>query len=185
MRAHEFLEAHQHQEIIRMPIGDAMVYINDHAVATGYARGVGPKMLSNLATFAAKLPEVAQRIPIDGRFWIQDRRTKSAAYFRRIEVPGEERAYRLETCFQGDVRAGNRTPVFVVNAYSGPETAEAQKKMRHARYISRFVGRDVMASNISRNIQTSGSSDQELITRPDTQDSQRYDRAFRQAKKKT
>ena len=185
MRAEEFTESkHRHQELVRIPFGRWIVYIDNHSMIRSMTRAVGPRMMTNLITFVSLIPNLEQRVPVGGDFWIKDRETNSAVYFRRLDVPGEPLAVRAETVFKGQPRAGARTPIFTVDAYTEPETPQIQKGMQQAKLISRFVGPNVMANTLARNVQKGALSGQEVITRPETQDSKRYDRAFSQAKKK-
>jgi len=186
MRAEEFTESkHSHQELVRIPFGRWIVYIDNHSMIRSMTRGVGPRIMSDLITQVPLIPNLEQRVPVGGDFWIKDKTTNASVYFRRLNVPSEPLAVRAETVFKGQPRAGKNTPIFTVDAYTKPETPEIQKGMQQAKLISRFVGPNVMANTLARNVQKGGLSGQEVITRPETQDSKRYDRAFAQAKKKS
>ena len=178
------LDEAQHTEIIRHPVGDWIVYLDNHSIMRAMTRGIGPRLASNLITVVAMIPDLENKVPIGGQFWIQDIKTNSSFYFKRLDVPGEPFAVRCETSVQDVPRASKQTPVFRVNAYTGPEKPEHIKAMKNAKYISRFVGGDTMAANIAHNVQKSpwdGDASKEIITNPTTQDSKRYDRAFTQA----
>ena len=174
----------QHTEIIRHPVGDWIVYLDNHSMMRAMTRGIGPRLASNLITVVAMIPNLENKVPVGGDFWIQDTKTNSSFYFKRLDVPGEPNAVRCETGVQDVPRASKQTPVFTVNAYTGPEKPEHIKAMKNAKHISRFVGGNTMAANIARNVQTApwtGDAEKEVIKNPTTQDSKRYDRAFNQA----
>jgi hypothetical protein len=186
MRAEEFLTeaGHTHTEIIKYQMGPWMVYFNDHAIIRGMQRGIGPKMLSDLITETAKIPDLENKIKPTEGFWVQDSRTNSSLFFKRLDIPGEPLALRCETSVKDTPRARQGMKVFRVNAYTGPETPENVDYMKYIKHISKFVGVDVIASNYAKNIQKGRmGTDPALITKPETQDSNRYDRAFNQAKK--
>jgi Putative amidoligase enzyme len=180
---HEVDEAsNQHIEIIKYRVGDWIVYLDNHSTIRAMTRDIGPRMMSNLLTMVAVIPNLENKVPVGGAFWIQDAKTNSSFYFRRLDVPGEPLAVRCETGVKDVPRAGKQTPVFRVNAYTGPETPNAIKAMKQAKLISRFVGVNTMASNLATNMQKSHSDDPAIIKNPEKQDSKRYDRAFAQAK---
>jgi hypothetical protein len=177
---------HQHTEIIKHQVGPWTVYIGDHAWARAMTRNIGPRMMSNLISSLVLIPNLDKQVPVGGDFWIKDNKTNSSFYFKRLNIPGEPLAVRCETGIKDEPRAGRRTPVFNVNAYTGPEKPEHVKSMRYAKYVKQFVGVNPLAKDIS----TAAKQDKlvpgnpAVITNPETQDSRRYDRAFQQAKKK-
>ena len=177
---------HQHTEIIKHQVGPWTVYIGDHAWARAMTRNIGPRMMSNLISSLVLIPNLDKQVPVGGDFWIKDNKTNSSFYFKRLNIPGEPLAVRCETGIKDEPRAGRRTPVFNVNAYTGPEKPEHVKSRRYAKYVKQFVGVNPLAKDIS----TAAKQDKlvpgnpAVITNPETQDSRRYDRAFQQAKKK-
>jgi hypothetical protein len=138
-------------------------------------------MMSNLLNMVSTIPNLEDKVPKNGAFWIQDIKTNSSFYFRRLDIPGEPLAVRCETGVQDVPRANKNTPVFRVNAYTGPETPKDIQGMKQAKLRSKFVGTNVMASNLAANIQKGHLGSDDVIRNPATQDSKRYDRAFRQA----
>jgi 8-oxo-dGTP pyrophosphatase MutT (NUDIX family) len=171
---------HQHTEIIKHRVGDWVVYIDNHSVVRAMTRGIGPRMTSNLITAVAFIPDLENKVPIGGAFWIQDEKTNSSFYFKRLNVPSEPLAVRCETGVKDVPRAGSKTPVFKVNAYTGPELPEHEQAMKRAKLVNRFVGTDTMATTLARDIKKKDHPS--IIQNPTTQDSKRYDRAFQQAK---
>jgi hypothetical protein len=177
-------EAHQHTEVIKHRVGEWVVYLDNHSITRAMTRGIGPRMTSNLVTAVAMIPNLEDKVPVGGAFWIKDIKTNSSLYFKRLNVPSEPLAVRCETAVKDEPRAGSRTSVFTVNAYTGPERPEHQKFMAHLKHLSRFTGINPLASKVSQGIQQGKMGDNpELIRNPDTQDSHRYDRAFKQAGK--
>ena len=173
----------QHTEIIRHPVGDWIVYLDNHSLMRSMTREIGPRLMSNLITAVAMIPNLENLVPVGGQFWIQDIKTNSSFYFKRIDVPGEPLAVRCETGIKDVPRTSKQTPVFRINAYTGPETPKDIQAMKRAKHISRFVGGDVIANNVARDIQKAtwtGDASKEVIRNPATQDSKRYDRAFTQ-----
>jgi len=172
---------HQHTEIIKWPVGDWIVYLDNHSVIRAMTRNIGPRMMSNLLNMVSTIPNLEDKVPKNGAFWIQDIKTNSSFYFRRLDIPGEPLAVRCETGVQDVPRANKNTPVFRVNAYTGPETPKDIQGMKQAKLRSKFVGTNVMASNLAANIQKGHLGSDDVIRNPATQDSKRYDRAFKQA----
>lgn len=183
MRAHEFITEAEHTEIIKDQVGAWTVYIDNHSMVRSMTRGIGPRMMSSLISFIDDIPNLENVVPIGGAFWIQDARTNSSYYFKRLDVPGEPLAVRCETGVKDVPRAGKKTPVFRVNAYPGPESPRDIAIMKHIKHVSRFVSPDVMAANLANKVQKQVAPDTRFITKPATQDSKRYDRAFTQARK--
>ncbi len=175
----------QHTEIIRHSVGDWIVYLDNHSMMRSMTREIGPRLMSNLITAVAMIPDLENKVPIGGQFWIQDIKTNSSFYFKRLDVPGEPLAVRCETGVQDVPRANKQTPVFRVNAYTGPEKPQDIQHMKRAKHISRFVSSNTMAANVARKVQKApwagDAAGKEVITNPATQDSKRYDRAFNQA----
>ena len=177
-------EAHQHTEVIRHQVGKWIVYLDNHSIPRAMTRGIGPRMMSNLVTYVGMIPDLENKVPVGGAFWIKDHKTNSSLYFKRLDIPSESFAVRCETAVKDDPRANSRTPIFTVNAYTGPERPEHLKSMARMKYISQFTGVNPMASNLSKDIQKGVmGQDPELIRNPETQDSKRYDRAFSQAQR--
>jgi GNAT superfamily N-acetyltransferase len=172
---------HQHTEIIKWPVGDWIVYLDNHSVIRAMTRNIGPRMMSNLLNMVSTIPNLEDKVPKNGAFWIQDIKTNSSFYFRRLDIPSEPLAVRCETGVQDVPRANKNTPVFRVNAYTGPETPKDIQGMKQAKLRSKFVGTNVMASNLAANIQKGHLGSDDVIRNPATQDSKRYDRAFKQA----
>jgi len=172
---------HQHTEIIKWPVGNWIVYLDNHSVIRAMTRNIGPRMMSNLLNMVSTIPNLEDKVPKNGAFWIQDIKTNSSFYFRRLDIPGEPLAVRCETGVQDVPRANKNTPVFRVNAYTGPETPKDIQGMKQAKLRSKFVGTNVMASNLATNIQKGHLGNDDVIRNPATQDSKRYDRAFKQA----
>jgi pyrimidine deaminase RibD-like protein len=172
---------HQHTEIIKWPVGDWIVYLDNHSVIRAMTRNIGPRMMSNLLNMVSIIPNLEDKVPKNGAFWIQDIKTNSSFYFRRLDIPSEPLAVRCETGVQDVPRANKNTPVFRVNAYTGPETPKDIQGMKQAKLRSKFVGTNVMASNLATNIQKGHLGSNDVIRNPATQDSKRYDRAFKQA----
>jgi hypothetical protein len=172
---------HQHTEIIKWPVGNWIVYLDNHSVIRAMTRNIGPRMMSNLLNMVSIIPNLEDKVPKNGAFWIQDIKTNSSFYFRRLDIPSEPLAVRCETGVQDVPRANKNTPVFRVNAYTGPETPKDIQGMKQAKLRSKFVGTNVMASNLATNIQKGHLGSNDVIRNPATQDSKRYDRAFKQA----
>jgi hypothetical protein len=172
---------HQHTEIIKWPTGNWIVYLDNHSVIRAMTRNIGPRMMSNLIDAVAVIPNLEEQVPIGGKFWIQDVKTNSSFYFKRLDIPSEPRAVRCETGVQDVPRANKQTPVFRVNAYTGPETPKDIQGMKQAKLRSKFVGTNVMANTLAANIQKGRLGSNDVIRNPATQDSKRYDRAFSQA----
>jgi hypothetical protein len=182
--AGELAEAHQHTEVIKYKVGDWTVYLDNHSIPRAMTRGIGPLMVSNLVTAVTTIPNLKNKVPVGGAFWVKDNKTSSSLYFKRLDIPGEPQAVRCETAVKDEPRANSRTPVFAVNAYTGPERPENKKVMARLKYISQFTGINPIASKFSQGIQQGKMGDRpELIRDPKTQDSHRYDRAFKQALK--
>jgi hypothetical protein len=171
---------HQHTEIIKHRVGDWIVYLDNHSVVRAMTRGIGPRMMADLIGSLAWIPDLENKVPVGGDFWIQDDRTNSSFYFKRLDIPSEPLAVRCETGVKDVPRAGRHTPVFKVNAYTQPEQPEHERAMKKAKLVNRFVGTNTMASTLARDIQKS--NDPSVIRNPETQDSKRYDRAFRQSR---
>jgi hypothetical protein len=174
--------AHQHTEIIRHRVGDWIVYLDNHSVIRSMTRNIGPRMLSNLVTMVDMIPDLENKVPKGGAFWIQDIKTNSSLYFKRLDIPSEPLAVRCETGVQDVPRANRQTPVFQVNAYTGPETKKDIQVMKQAKLSSKFVGTNAMANTLASNIQKGNLAGGDAIRNPATQDSKRYDRAFAQAR---
>jgi hypothetical protein len=175
---------HQHTEIIKHKTGDWIVYLDNHSVVRAMTRGIGPRMMSNLISSVSLIQNLDAKVPVGAAFWIQDTRTNSSFYFKRLDIPGEPLAVRCETGVKDVPRAGSKTKVFPVDAYTGPENDQHKKAMKRAQLTSRFVGANVMANNVARDIQKNPNTDNtEVIRNPTTQDSKRYDRAFNQARR--
>lgn len=178
-------QPHRHTEVIKHTVGKWIVYLNDHSIIRALTRGIGPRMMSDLITAIATIPNLEDKVPVNGPgFWIQDNKTKSSFYFKRLDIPSEPFAVRCETGVKDDPRARKDMPIFHVNAFSGPEKPEHIKAIQTAKHVNRFVGINTMAATTARKIQQGKLGDNsELIRTPTTQDSQRYNRAFTQAKK--
>jgi hypothetical protein len=172
---------HQHTEVIKRQIGNWLVYLDNHSVIRAMTRNIGPRMMTDLLSQLNAIPNLETQVPIGGTFWIQDNKTKSSFFFKRLDIPSEPLAVRCETGVKDDPRAGRNTPVFRVNAYTGPETPKDIQGMKQAKLISRFVGPNVMATNLAANIQKGHLNSGDAIRNPATQDSKRYDTAFKQA----
>jgi len=172
---------HQHTEIIRYPVGKWIVYLDNHSITRALTRGIGPRMATDIISSISSIPGLENQVPIGGAFWIQDNKTNSSFYFKRLDIPGEPTAVRCETGVKDVPRAGSQTPVFRVNAYTRPEEPAYVQAMKRAKLVNKFVGTNTMASTLSHAAQTGqlGNSP-EIITKPETQDSKRYDRAFAQ-----
>ena len=177
---------HQHTEVIRHPVGKWIIYLNDHAATRAMTREIGPRMMTDLLTQVAIIPNLEDKVSINGPgFWIQDNKTKSSFYFKRLDIPGEPFAVRCETGLKDDPRVSKNMPIFRVNAYTGPERPEHIKAMKMAKHVNRFVGINTMATNFAHTMQQSRpDASKEIIRNPATQDSSRYDRAFNQKNKK-
>lgn len=173
----------QHTEIIKHQVGDWVVYLDNHSMIRAATRGIGPRMMSSIITWVDRVPNLDQQVPVGGDFWIQDEQTNSSFYFKRLNIPSEPLAVRVETGVKDVPRAGSRTPVFRVNAYPGPETPQHIKNMKQLALINRFVGPDVMANRLANVVQKNPMQHPDVITNPETQDSKRYDRAFTQSRK--
>ena len=104
-------------------------------------------------------------------------------FFKRLDVIGEPRALRCETAVREPVRAGRSVSVYRVKAYAGEEAPQDIKIMQYLKNRSQFVPVDTLAAELSGALQKLNVQDKEIITKPDTQDSQRYDRAFSQARR--
>jgi hypothetical protein len=174
--------AHQHTEMFKTTHGDWIVYTDNHSVIRAITRGIGPRMLNNLVNAVENIHNLDRVTPGQG-FWITDIRTKSSAYFKRLDIPSEPYALRLETLVKERPLAGKSTPVFKVNVYSGPEHPDHVRAMKNAKYISRFVSANTMAANLAKDTRKRIPNEPGVITNPEKQDSKRYDRAFKQAEK--
>jgi ribosomal protein S18 acetylase RimI-like enzyme len=174
---------HQHTEIIKHRVGDWIVYLDNHSVIRAMTRNIGPRMMSNLVTMVDMIPDLEDKVPKGGAFWIQDIKTNSSFYFKRLDIPSEPLAVRCETGVQDIPRANKQTPVFQVNAYTGPETKQAIQGMKQAKLRSKFVGTNTLANTLATNIQKGRIGGDDAIRNPATQDSKRYDTAFKQAQR--
>jgi GNAT superfamily N-acetyltransferase len=174
---------HQHTEIIKHRVGDWIVYLDNHSVIRAMTRNIGPRMMSNLVTMVDVIPDLEDKVPKGGAFWIQDIKTNSSFYFKRLDIPSEPLAVRCETGVQDIPRANKQTPVFQVNAYTGPETKQAIQGMKQAKLRSKFVGTNTLANTLATNIQKGRIGGDDAIRNPATQDSKRYDTAFKQAQR--
>jgi ribosomal protein S18 acetylase RimI-like enzyme len=174
---------HQHTEIIKHRVGDWIVYLDNHSVIRAMTRNIGPRMMSNLVTMVDMIPDLEDKVPKGGAFWIQDIKTNSSFYFKRLDIPSEPLAVRCETGVQDIPRANKQTPVFQVNAYTGPETKQAIQGMKQAKLRSKFVGTNTLANTLASNIQKGRIGGDDAIRNPATQDSKRYDTAFKQAQR--
>jgi hypothetical protein len=174
---------HQHTEIIKHRVGDWIVYLDNHSVIRAMTRNIGPRMMSNLVTMVDMIPDLEDKVPKGGAFWIQDIKTNSSFYFKRLDIPSEPLAVRCETGVQDIPRANKQTPVFRVNAYTGPETKQAIQGMKQAKLRSKFVGTNTLANTLATNIQKGRIGGDDAIRNPATQDSKRYDTAFKQAQR--
>jgi hypothetical protein len=174
---------HQHTEIIKHRVGDWIVYLDNHSVIRAMTRNIGPRMMSNLVTMVDVIPDLEDKVPKGGAFWIQDIKTNSSFYFKRLDIPSEPLAVRCETGVQDIPRANKQTPVFRVNAYTGPETKQAIQGMKQAKLRSKFVGTNTLANTLATNIQKGRIGGDDAIRNPATQDSKRYDTAFKQAQR--
>jgi hypothetical protein len=173
---------HQHTEIIKHRVGDWIVYLDNHSVIRAMTRNIGPRMMSNLVTMVDMIPDLEDKVPKGGAFWIQDIKTNSSFYFKRLDIPSEPLAVRCETGVQDIPRANKQTPVFQVNAYTGPETKQDIQGMKQAKLRSKFVGTNTLANTLASNIQKGKLGGGDAIRNPATQDSKRYDTAFKQAR---
>jgi hypothetical protein len=173
----------QHTEIIKHRVGDWIVYLDNHSVIRAMTRNIGPRMMSNLVTMVDVIPDLEDKVPKGGAFWIQDIKTNSSFYFKRLDIPSEPLAVRCETGVQDIPRANKQTPVFRVNAYTGPETKQAIQGMKQAKLRSKFVGTNTLANTLATNIQKGRIGGDDAIRNPATQDSKRYDTAFKQAQR--
>jgi hypothetical protein len=173
----------QHTEIIKHRVGDWIVYLDNHSVIRAMTRNIGPRMMSNLVTMVDMIPDLEDKVPKGGAFWIQDIKTNSSFYFKRLDIPSEPLAVRCETGVQDIPRANKQTPVFRVNAYTGPETKQAIQGMKQAKLRSKFVGTNTLANTLATNIQKGRIGGDDAIRNPATQDSKRYDTAFKQAQR--
>ena len=176
------LTENQHTELFKTKHGDWIVYIDNHSMVRAMTRGIGPRILTNLVSAVENIHNL-DRVASGQGFWVTDIRTKSSAYFKRLDIPSEPYALRLETVVKELPLAGKSTPVFKVNVYSGPEHPDHAAAMKNAKYISRFVGADTMAANLAKDTRKRNPNNPGVITDPEKQDSKRYDRAFNQAKK--
>ena len=174
--------SHQHTEIFKHRVGDWIVYLDNHSVIRAMTRNIGPRMMSNLVTMVDLIPGLEDKVPKGGAFWIQDIKTNSSFYFKRLDIPSEPLAVRCETGVQDVPRANKQTPVFQVNAYTGPETKQDIQGMKQAKLRSKFVGTNTMANTLASNIQKGKLGGDDAIRNPATQDSKRYDTAFKQAR---
>jgi hypothetical protein len=174
--------SHQHTEIFKHRVGDWIVYLDNHSVIRAMTRNIGPRMMSNLVTMVDLIPDLEDKVPKGGAFWIQDIKTNSSFYFKRLDIPSEPLAVRCETGVQDVPRANKQTPVFQVNAYTGPETKQDIQGMKQAKLRSKFVGTNTMANTLASNIQKGKLGGDDAIRNPATQDSKRYDTAFKQAR---
>ena len=175
--------SHQHTEIIKHRVGDWIVYLDNHSVIRAMTRNIGPRMMSNLVTMVDMIPDLEDKVPKGGAFWIQDIKTNSSFYFKRLDIPSEPLAVRCETGVQDIPRANKQTPVFQVNAYTGPETKQAIQGMKQVKLRSKFVGTNTLANTLASNIQKGKLGGNDAIRNPATQDSKRYDTAFKQAQR--
>jgi hypothetical protein len=175
--------SHQHTEIIKHRVGDWIVYLDNHSVIRAMTRNIGPRMMSNLVTMVDMIPDLEDKVPKGGAFWIQDIKTNSSFYFKRLDIPSEPLAVRCETGVQDIPRANKQTPVFQVNAYTGPETKQAIQGMKQVKLRSKFVGTNTLANTLASNIQKGKLGGGDAIRNPATQDSKRYDTAFKQAQR--
>ena len=175
---------HLHTEIIKLNVGNWVVYVDDHAAIRSMIRSIGPRMMYDIIYYVDKIPNLENRVPIGGAFWIQDNKTNSSFYFKRLDIPSEPLAVRCETGVKDVPRAGWKTPVFKGDIYQGPETPQHIEYMKKAKLISRFVGINTMASTLTRNVQKkpTDSKNQTIIRNPEMQDSNRYERAFLKTK---
>lgn len=187
MLIHEIVleSAHRHTEIIKTKAGDWVVYLSDHLMIRSLTRGIGPRMSSTMVSAVGQIHNLENLVEVGQTFWIQDINTNSSFFFKRLDIPGEPLAVRCETSVKDVPRAGRNTPVFKVNATPGPETKKDKQLMARAKLMNRFVDTNTMASNFTSALQRGelgirGDHPENMVIRkPETQDSQRYDRAFR------
>ena len=172
---------HRHTEIFKYQHNGWIIYQNDHAAIRAATRQIGPIMQNGLLEATSNIHSLADKIPVGGDFWVQDIRTNSSLYFKRLDIPSEPQALRWETAVKDVPRASSKTPVFKVNAYTQPESPGDIAFMKKLKFAARFTGVDALAANLTQRAQKHKSDPDQIISDPEKQDSDRYNRAFKQA----
>lgn len=171
---------HRHTEVFKYEYNGWVIYQNDHAAIRAATRQIGPVMQNNLLEATSNIHNLANKIPVEGDFWVQDIKTNSSLYFKRLDIPSEPQALRWETAVKDVPRASSKTPVFKVNAYTKPESPEDIAFMKQLKFAARFTGVDALAANLTQRAQKHKSDPDQIISDPEKQDSDRYNRAFKQ-----
>jgi pyrimidine deaminase RibD-like protein len=171
---------HRHTEIFKYEHNGWIIYQNDHAAIRAATRQIGPIMQNGLLEATSNIHSLANKIPVGGDFWVQDVRTNSSLYFKRLDIPSEPQALRWETAVKDVPRASSKTPVFKVNAYTQPESPADIAFMKKLKFAARFTGVDALAANLTQRAQKHKSDPDQIISDPEKQDSDRYNRAFKQ-----
>jgi pyrimidine deaminase RibD-like protein len=171
---------HRHTEIFKYEHNGWIIYQNDHAAIRAATRQIGPIMQNGLLEATSNIHSLADKIPVGGDFWVQDIRTNSSLYFKRLDIPSEPQALRWETAVKDVPRASSKTPVFKVNAYTQPESPGDIAFMKKLKFAARFTGVDALAANLTQRAQKHKSDPDQIISDPEKQDSDRYNRAFKQ-----
>ena len=172
---------HRHTEVFKYEYNGWVIYQNDHAAIRAATRQIGPIMQNNLLEATSNIHSLADKIPVGGDFWVQDIKTNSSLYFKRLDIPSEPQALRWETAVKDVPRASSKTPVFKVNAYTQPESPGDIAFMKKLKFAARFTGVDALAANLTQRAQKHKSDPDQIISDPEKQDSDRYNRAFKQA----
>jgi len=171
---------HRHTEVFKYDLNGWIIYQNDHAAIRAATRQIGPIMQNGLLEATSNIHNLANKIPVGGDFWVQDIKTNSSLYFKRLDIPSEPQALRWETAVKDVPRASSKTPVFKVNAYTKPESPEDIAFMKKLKFAARFTGVDALAANLTQRAQKHKSDPDQIISDPEKQDSDRYNRAFKQ-----
>jgi pyrimidine deaminase RibD-like protein len=171
---------HRHTEIFKYEHNGWIIYQNDHAAIRAATRQIGPIMQNGLLEATSNIHRLADKIPVGGDFWVQDIKTNSSLYFKRLDIPSEPQALRWETAVKDVPRASSKTPVFKVNAYTQPESPGDIAFMKKLKFAARFTGVDALAANLTQRAQKHKSDPDQVISDPEKQDSDRYNRAFKQ-----
>lgn len=170
------LESYRPSEIFKYKMGGWTLYLSDHLMARSFERGIGPRMQKDLLiAIASQIPNLEKEIFPGQSFWVQDIKTNSSMFVKRItsKHPDEPYALRAETVVNERPLARAGVPIFKVNAYSGPESSKILKQMRN--FVLRNYGKNVddVASSFGQKTKSmAGALGPEFITDP-SQGSQR------------
>ena len=170
------LESYRPSEIIKYKRAGWTIYLSDHLMARAVERGIGPRMKNDLiVAMVSQIPNLEKEIFPGQGFWVQDIKTNSSIFVKRItsRQPDEPYTLRIETAVNEKPLAQAGIPIFKVNAYTGPESSKVMKQMRS--FVLRNFGKNVddVASYLGQKTKSmAGEIGPEIIADP-SQSSQR------------